>query len=110
MTCAREKAQAACRAMSIVISAVLPVFIIAFLGYVMARTGRILETNIVAFLIATVGTPALVFSNLATTEFNGPALVSIASATLLAISFYLVTGAIALLASGLKLRTYLPSL
>ncbi len=63
-----------------------------------------------AFLVATVGTPALVFSNLATTPFNSETLLSLAAATMIAIAFYLAVGAITLKASGLKLRTYLPSL
>ena len=63
-----------------------------------------------AFLVATVGTPALVFQNLATTTFNPELVGSLAAATAMAIAFYLIAGTIALTASGLKLRTYLPSL
>jgi hypothetical protein len=96
--------------MSVVVSAVLPVLITALLGYFMARTGRSMETGTVAFLVAGVGTPSLVFSNLATTPFDAGTVQSLAAATAIAIAFYLAVGAIALKASGLKLRTYLPSL
>jgi predicted permease len=69
-----------------------------------------MEGSTTAFLVATVGTPALVFSNLATTPFNSGTLVALAAATAVAISFYLATGAVVLRSAGLKLRTYLPSL
>jgi len=96
--------------MSVILPAILPVFILAALGFAMAKTGRTIDGGTTAFLIATVGTPALVFSNLATTTFNPELVGTLASATAIAISFYLVVGAIALKLSGLKLRTYLPSL
>ncbi len=96
--------------MSVILPAILPVFILAALGFAMAKTGRAIDGGTTAFLIATVGTPALVFSNLATTTFNPELVGTLASATAIAISFYLVVGAIALKLAGLKLRTYLPSL
>jgi predicted permease len=96
--------------MSVILPAILPVFIMALLGFALAKTGRAMDGGTTAFLIATVGTPALVFSNLATRPFDPGSLVSLATATAVAISFYLVLGALALKAAGLKLRTYLPSL
>ena len=96
--------------MSVILPAILPVFIMALLGFALAKSGRAMDGGTTAFLVATVGTPALVFSNLATTPFNSETLLSLAAATLIAIAFYLAVGAIALKASGLKLRTYLPSL
>ena len=97
-------------AMSVILPAILPVFILALLGFALAKSGHAMDGGTTAFLVATVGTPALVFSNLATTPFNSGTLLSLAAATLIAIAFYLVVGATALKASGLKLRTYLPSL
>ena len=96
--------------MSVILPAILPVFIMALLGFALAKSGRLMDGGTTAFLVATVGTPALVFSNLATTPFHSGTLLSLAAATMIAIAFYLVAGAIALKASGLKLRTYLPSL
>jgi predicted permease len=96
--------------MSVILPAILPVFIMALLGFALAKSGRAMDGGTTAFLVATVGTPALVFSNLATTPFNSGTLASLAAATVIAITFYLVVGAITLKASGLKLRTYLPSL
>jgi hypothetical protein len=96
--------------MSVILPAILPVFIMALLGFALAKSGRLMDGGTTAFLVATVGTPALVFSNLATTPFSSGTLLSLAGATVIAIAFYLVVGAIALKAGGLKLRTYLPSL
>jgi predicted permease len=96
--------------MSVILPAILPVFILALLGFALAKSGRAMDGGTTAFLVATVGTPALVFSNLATTPFNSGTLLSLAAATIIAIAFYLVVGATALKAGGLKLRTYLPSL
>jgi malate permease and related proteins len=96
--------------MSVILPAILPVFIMALLGFALAKTGRAMDGGTTAFLVATVGTPALVFSNLATTAFDPDTLIWLATATVLAITFYLAIGSVALWASGLKLRTYLPSL
>jgi hypothetical protein len=82
----------------------------AALGFALAKTGRAMEGGTTAFLVATVGTPSLVFSNLATTPFDSGTLASLAAATVLAIASYLAVGALALKAGGLSLRTYLPSL
>src|SRR5580765_6501735 len=96
--------------MSVILPAVLPVFIVALIGYALAKAGRPFDNKTVAFLVAGVGTPALVFFNLAKTPMVPGVLISLAVATTLAISFYLAVGAAALKASGLTVRTYLPSL
>src|SRR4029077_16357952 len=97
-------------AMFVILPALIPVFIMALLGFALAKSGRLMDGGTTAFLVAQVGTPALVFSNLATTPFNSGTLLFLAAATMLAIAFYLTVGALVLKASGLKLRTYLPSL
>ena len=89
--------------MSVILPAILPVFLMAALGFALAKTGRAMDGGTTAFLVATVGTPALVFSNLATTAFDPETLATLATATAIAIAFYLVVGAIALTAMGLKL-------
>jgi len=96
--------------MSVILPAIVPVFLLAALGFALAKTGRAMEGGTTAFLVATVGTPALVFSNLATTEFDPQTLAILATATAIAIAFYLAVGALVLTATGLSLRTYLPSL
>jgi len=96
--------------MSVILSAVLPVFITALLGFAVARTGRIFDNRTVALLVANIGTPSLVFYNLAKTNVPPQTMLTIAAATTLAIVFYLMVGIGVLTASGLRWRTFLPSL
>ena len=96
--------------MSVILPAVLPVFITALIGYALAKANRPFDSKTITFLVASIGTPALVFFNLSKTTVAAEALAVIAAATVMAISFYLVVGAMALRALGLKWRTYLPSL
>jgi len=96
--------------MSVIIPAVVPVLIMALLGFALAKAGKGMEGGTTAFLVAMVGTPSLVFFNLATTPFDPELLRSLAAATAIAIAAYLVVGAIALKAAGLRIATFLPSL
>ena len=96
--------------MSVILPAIVPVLLLALLGFAMAKTGRAMDGGTTAFLVATVGTPALVFSDLAAAAFDPQKIATLASATAIAIGFYLTAGAIVLKLAGLKLRTYLPSL
>ena len=96
--------------MSVILPAVLPVFITAFIGYALAKANRPFDNKTVAFLVVTLGTPALVFYNLARTTVVPGALLGIAAATVVAILFYLVVGAAVVKAAGMRLRTFLPSL
>jgi predicted permease len=96
--------------MSVILPAVLPVFITALIGYALAKANRPFDSKTITFLVASIGTPALVFFNLSKTTVAAGALAVIAAATVVAISFYLAAGTIALKALGLKWRTFLPSL
>ena len=96
--------------MSVILPAVLPVLITALIGYALAKANRPFDNKTITFLVASIGTPALVFFNLARTTVAPGALATIAAATVVAISFYLVAGALVLRALGLKWRTFLPSL
>jgi len=96
--------------MSVILPAVLPVFITALIGYALAQANRPIDNKTITFLVASIGTPALVFFNLSKTTVAAGALAVIAAATVVAITFYLAVGAIALKALGLKWRTFLPSL
>ncbi len=96
--------------MSVILPAVLPVFITALIGYALAKANRPFDNKTITFLVASIGTPALVFFNLSKTTVPAGALAVIAAATIVAITFYLAVGSIALKAMGLKWRTFLPSL
>ena len=82
----------------------------ASIGYVLAKTGRPFDSKTVAFLVASLGTPTLVFFDLAKTPMQPEALLKLSAATTIAISFYIAFGTLVLRASGLRLRTYIPSL
>ena len=86
--------------MSVILPAVLPVFITALIGYALAKANRPFDNKTITFLVASIGTPALVFFNLAKTTVAPGALATIAAATAVAITFYLAVGAIALRALG----------
>src|SRR5215470_4605215 len=96
--------------MSVILPAVLPVFITALIGYALAKANRPFDNKTVAFLVVTLGTPALVFYNLARTTVVPGALLGIAAATVVAIAFYLRMDADVVKAAGMRLRTFLPSL
>jgi predicted permease len=96
--------------MSVILPAIVPVLLMALLGFALAKTGRAMDGGTTAFLVATVGTPALVFSDLAGAAFDPQKIATLAAATAIAIAFYLALGAIVLKMAGLSFRTYLPSL
>jgi predicted permease len=96
--------------MSVILPAVLPVLITALIGYALAKANRPFDNKTVTFLVASVGTPSLVFFNLSKTTVTPGALAIIAAATAIAITFYLAAGALALRVLGLQWRTFLPSL
>ena len=57
--------------MSVILPAVLPVFITALIGYALAKANRPFDNKTITFLVASIGTPALVFFNLSkTTPFE----------------------------------------
>ena len=96
--------------MSVILPAVLPVFITALIGYGLAKANRPFDNKTITFLVVSLGTPSLVFFNLARTTVQPGALAEIAGATAIAITFYLIVGALALKTLGMKQRTFLPSL
>src|SRR5882672_4963789 len=108
--CVESQGRAHRLIMSVILSAVLPVFIIALIGYALAKADGPFDNKTIAFLVVGLGTPALVFFNLSKTTVVPGALAGIAAATVVAIIFYLITGALILKAMGMRLRTFLPSL
>lgn len=88
----------------------LPVFVVALLGYLLARAGRPFDDKTITFLVTEIGAPALVFFQLSTASLAPASVGRIAAATAVAILANLVIGVVVLRASGLALRTYLPAL
>ena len=86
---------------------VVPVFVLAGIGYVWVRSGLEYDFKFITRLTLEVGTPCLIFSILVKTEIEPKAFQDIALASL---SLYLVLGLVAwavLKALGLRLQTYL---
>jgi predicted permease len=96
--------------MQVILAAVIPVLLTVLIGYFIARAGRPFDPKTITFLVGSIGTPVLVFSNLSKSNLGGELLLSIMAATIIAASCFLVLGAIVLKAAGLSLRTFLPSL
>jgi predicted permease len=96
--------------MQVILAAVVPVLILVLIGYGIARAGKPFDAKTVTFLVGTVGTPVLVFTNLAKSDLTGEAIGAMMLATMLAAASFLVIGAVVLKAAGLSLRTFLPSL
>jgi malate permease and related proteins len=94
----------------VILAAFVPVLLTVLTGYWLAKAGKPFDAKTITFLVGTIGTPVLVFYNLARTTVDGDALAEIMLATLVAISCYLVLGTIALKACGFSLRAFLPSI
>jgi predicted permease len=96
--------------MQVILAAFVPVLLLVLTGYWIARTQKPFDPKTITFLAATIGTPALVFSNLARSTVSGEALASILAATFVGLCCNLAFGALALRAGGFSLRAFLPSL
>lgn len=96
--------------MQVVLAAVLPVLLMALLGYVLARMGRPVEGATLRFLVAEVGSPALIFTALLKNDLAGSMLAGYAGATVVGLA---VTGLVAWAVLRLysqSVRAFLPAM
>ena len=93
-----------------VFAAVFPVLAIAALGYLWTRAGGNLDPLTVTPLVADIATPCLVVATFAHINIAADAFAAMALATLTAIAGFAAAGALALRLTGLRLRTFLPSI
>ncbi|MEY4880017.1 MAG: hypothetical protein RJB62_1486 [Pseudomonadota bacterium] len=93
--------------MQVILAAVVPVLLTALLGYGIARAGKPFDPRTITFIVGTIGTPVLIFNNLAHTSVAPEALGGIIGATIVAMMCHLAIGYAALRASGLSPQTYL---
>jgi predicted permease len=70
----------------VILPTAMPVFVVAFLGYLLARAGRPFDDKTVTFIVGDVGAPALIFYQLTTTTLAPDNIGRIAAATALAIA------------------------
>lgn len=96
--------------MNAIVAAVTPVLLVVLVGYFIAKSGRPFDGRTISFIVGTIGTPVLIFYSLTHMTVNPESLARISGATLLAISCFLLIGAIVLKMAGLPTRVYLPSL
>lgn len=95
--------------MHVILAAVLPVLLTVLIGYALARTGKPFDAPTIAYLVGTVGTPVLVFSNLAAMPAIPPEMATLAYVTVIAIASYLAVGTLVLTLTGQPLRSFLPA-
>lgn len=86
---------------------VVPIYLVAGLGWWWIRSGRRYDTALVTDLIMTIGAPCLVFSSLTEIDVAPGALGTMAVAATAAFAVLSVAGAVALGVLGLPRRTYL---
>ncbi len=89
---------------------IAPILLMAAIGYWIQKAGPNLETKSMSTLVMMVGTPALVFSSLTSTDLPEAVLLMM---SLGAICTSIIAGALAtafLMISGFDLRSFLPSL
>ena len=95
---------------NILLDVVGPVFLIAFVGYWWARSGKPLDAGFVTLLVNTVSTPALVIDTLTRSGLTLATLVEMGLASVLTMVATAVGGYLLVRALGQRIPVYLPSM
>jgi len=95
---------------NILLDVVGPVFLIAFVGYLWARSGKPLDSGFVALLVNTVSTPALVIDTLTRSGLTFATLGTMALASLLTMGVTGLCGYGLVRVLGARVPVYLPSM
>jgi predicted permease len=95
---------------NILLDVVGPVFLIAFVGYLWARSGKPLDSGFVALLVNTVSTPALVIDTLTRSGLTFGTLGTMGLASLLTMGVTALCGYALVWALGARIPVYLPSM
>ncbi|WP_445501686.1 AEC family transporter [Microvirga sp. G4-2] len=94
----------------LIASVVLPILITVGIGSMWTRLGYKLESRDLTALIADVATPCLVISTFQTSRLSFEAFTAVAAAATTAIALFVSIGALLLWITGLRIRTFLPSI
>lgn len=94
----------------VIFSVVVPILITVSIGFAWTRLGYRLNSKELTALISDIATPCLIISTFQETQLSSDAFLDIAVATGTAIVLFVGIGALLLLAFGLRLRTFLPSI
>jgi malate permease and related proteins len=89
---------------------VLPVLLVAGIGFTWARMGRRFDSVFLTDIATNIGTPCLVAHSLMTLEIDPAALAQMGVAVLTAVSGFLALGFIVLRVMKLSINSYLPAL
>lgn len=96
--------------MEVILAAVVPVAVMAVIGYLMARWGKPVQGEMLRFLVAQVGSPALIFSALLKITFSGAMLFNYTLASIAAIACFGLIAYPVLRIARQSIRAFLPSL
>lgn len=94
----------------ILFDVVAPVFLVALVGYLWARSGHKLDSAFVALLVNTIATPCLILDTLLRTGVTASALSQMAGVAAVTMTVTFIAAWLLLNAMGLPVKTYLPSL
>jgi predicted permease len=89
---------------------VLPVLLVAGIGFIWAKIGRRFDSVFLTDIATNIGTPCLVAHSLMTLEIDPAALAEMGVAVLIAVTGFLVLGFIVLKLFRLSVNSYLPAL
>jgi len=96
--------------MQVILAAVVPVLLTVLVGFGIQRAGKPFDGKSITFIVGTIGTPVLIFNNLAHTQVAPEALAIIIGATIVAMAAHLAIGYTALKLSRLEPQYYLASM
>jgi len=95
---------------SILLNVVGPVFLVAMVGYIWARSGNPLDTGFVALIVNSIATPCLIIDTLTRSGLQPAALAEMAAAAAASMGVMLAVSWALLRVSDLPVRTFLPAL
>jgi hypothetical protein len=94
----------------VVLSVVLPIVLTVAVGFAWSRLGRTLGSKDLTALVSDVATPCLIVSTFQTSRLSFDAFAVMAGATVTAIALFASLGGLILFLTGLRIRTFLPSI
>lgn len=95
---------------SILLDVVGPVFLVALVGYIWARSGHPLDSGFVALIVNSIATPALIVDTLTRSRLEVSALGEMAAAAVVCMVLTLAAAYVMLRLSNLPIKTFLPAL
>ena len=95
---------------SILLDVVGPVFLVALVGYIWARSGHPLDSGFVALIVNSIATPCLIIDTLVRSRLEVSALGEMAAAACVSMALTLASAYVLLRVSRLPIKTFLPAL